>query len=114
VAVIANKVDMFLDHSREVSEDAGMEFTEAVGGIYKECSAREGEGVREVIQQLMKIVVNERLRLLDEEDAQLLREKEMARQKQNEEVQSKESRRAKLKRSVSEKIMSRLSVGSNG
>jgi GTPase SAR1 family protein len=112
VALIANKVDMFLDRSREVSDDEGREFAEAIGGIYAQCSAREGDGVREVIHQLMKTVVNDRLRFLEEKDLQQLRREKETRQK--EEEPTKESRRAKLKRSVSEKLTFRLSVGSNG
>jgi hypothetical protein len=109
VAVIANKFDMFQE-SREVSEDEGIEFAEAIGGLYAQCSAREGDGVRELIQRLMRQIVGERVRLLDEKDMQLQRAKEKE-TSQKEQEHSKESRRMRMKRSVSGKIMNRLSIG---
>jgi GTPase SAR1 family protein len=109
VAVMANKFDMFQE-SREVSEEEGLEFAEAIGGLFGQCSAREGDGIKELIQQLMRQVVNERVRLLDEQDMQLQREKE--REKSQKEQEHKESRRMRMKRSMSGKIMNRLSIGS--
>lgn len=108
VVVVANKVDLF-QPSREVDADRGRELAEAIGGVYGECSAREGDEVRQTIQDIMKLGVKARLHSLEQQDLQSLRERDMLLQK--EQGQSSMSRRAKMKRSMSQKIMSRLSNG---
>ena len=109
VAVVANKVDMFQE-SREVDAEEGIEFAESIGGISGQCTAREGDGVKEIIQQLMKLAVKARLHTLAKQDMQLLRQREIRKEKQE---QSKKSKRENVKRSISERIKSRLSFSSS-
>jgi len=112
VAVIANKVDMFQD-SRHVSHDEGGEFAEAIGGFFAQVSARECDGVRGSIQQIMRDLVKIRVAELDEIDEREQREREVREAELREDEERNMTRRQKLKRNMSSK-MSRLSVGSTG
>jgi 50S ribosomal subunit-associated GTPase HflX len=104
--VLANKVDMFQD-SRQVDAEDGIELAEAIGGVFGQCSAREANGIKGPIQQLMKLIVNSRLSFLEEKE---LQEKEMN-QKMVEQAQI--TRRTNIKRSMSERILARLSITSH-
>ena len=104
VVVMANKVDVYQD-SQEVNASEGREFAEAIGGIFGECSAREGDRVEELVQQMMKPVVKARLFSLEEKDLQMQSEKEMCTKKPE---SNKTSIRQRAKRSMSGKLLSRL------
>jgi hypothetical protein len=105
VTVMANKVDMFQD-SQEVDADEGIELAEAIGGVYGQCSTRETDGIKNPIQQLMKVAVKNRLSFFEERD---LQEKKI-----NQKIvkQAQTARRTNIKRSMSQRIMAKLSITS--
>lgn len=110
VAVVANKFDMFQE-SREVGEEAGRELADAVGAcFFAQCSAKEGDGVRDVVKAVMKRAVDVRVGELEERERveRVAREERCARREREVE------RMTRVKRSMSGRILSRLSWGSSG
>jgi GTPase SAR1 family protein len=109
IAVVGNKVDLF-QQAREVDPDEGTALAEAMGGIFGLCSAREGDKVREIVQQIMKNAVSARLQSLEEKELLSLRERDLRLQGSE---QGDMSKRAKFRRSISQRLVSSFSM-SNG
>lgn len=112
VAVLANKVDVFQD-SREASSDEGRDFAEHIGGMFEECSAREGDKVRGIFHEILRLAVKARLRSLEAKESKAKQEQEAKQKIVPQPVPEKPSKRSSFKRSVSEKILSRLSSAGN-
>lgn len=106
-AVVANKFDMFQE-SREVSDTQGQELAESIGAVFGKASAREGDGVKEIVKQIMRYAIDARLR---EVTAKSLKEDMANREREQEKMVSE---RARMKRTLSGRILSRLSWGSSG
>jgi len=106
-AVVANKFDMFQE-SRQISDDEGMELAETIGADFAKCSAREGDGVKEVVKQIMRHAIDGRLREVAARD--LNKERTEKKEREQEKMMAQ---RARVKRTMSGRILSRLSWGSS-
>jgi len=59
VILVGNKSDIGSDSQREVSKDEGEAMAKELEIVFRECSAKTGSGVEEVMFDLVRMVKNE-------------------------------------------------------